>query len=139
MDALLRDEEVLQQSVTVSEAEVTRLQEETDKLEKDCISKRQALELVPSASENIIRLQEVCDKSAQKLRLLEEEWDSVQAPMIEELGLKERQKAAVSPLARPFSSLCALLIPACSAWRACLRCLRRWTSTASSCSQWSPI
>lgn len=41
-----------------------------------------------------MRLQEVCDKGAQKLRLLEEEWDSVQAPLIEELAAKERRKAA---------------------------------------------
>lgn len=43
---------------------------------------------------SIVRLQEACDKGTQKLKMLEAEWDSVQAPLIEELALKERRKAA---------------------------------------------
>lgn len=55
-----------------------------------------------------MRLQEACDKNTEKLRLLEEEWDSVQQPLLEELTRKERKKAAVSysrPTPPPFVCL----------------------------------
>eukprot|EP00981_Chlorochromonas_danica_P000519 scaffold106_cov177-Ochromonas_danica.AAC.3 len=94
VEAQSRREESLQKLTSLLEEEVVNLQKETDRLEKDCLTKRQALELVPSASENIVRLQESCDKNTEKLRLLEEEWDSVQQPLLEELTRKERKKAA---------------------------------------------
>lgn len=79
--------------VEALEKELKRLQESTEELEKECIVRKKALELIPSAAENIAKLQAICDKGTERLRALQSEWDAVRAPLEDDIDTRERRKA----------------------------------------------
>lgn len=79
--------------VDTLEAELKKLQASTEELEKECIVRKKALELIPSAAENIAKLQAICDKGGERLRALQSEWDAVRAPLEDDIDTRERRKA----------------------------------------------
>lgn len=73
--------------------QLKKLHEATDVLEKECIVRKKALELIPSAAENIAKLQAICDKGTERLQALQSEWDSVRNPLEDDIDTRERRKA----------------------------------------------
>jgi DNA repair exonuclease SbcCD ATPase subunit len=69
------------------------LQETTESLEKDCLVKKKALEMIPSAADNINKLQAICDKGSERIKALQSEWDQVKLPLEDEIENRERRNA----------------------------------------------
>lgn len=57
------------------------LQSET--LEKEIVVKRKTLEMLPTAADNIAKLQQICGASAKKLMQLAQEWEQHRVPLLE--------------------------------------------------------
>ena len=62
---------------------VNALQQEGEALEKEIILKRKTLEMLPSAADNIGKLQTICANSAKRLMTLAQEWESHRRPLLE--------------------------------------------------------
>lgn len=62
---------------------------ETERMEKEVLLKRKTLEMLPTARDNISRLQEMSTAGTQKLLELAQEWDKHRQPMVEMLNEKE--------------------------------------------------
>jgi len=62
---------------------------ETERFEKEVLMKRRTLELLPSARDNIGKLQEQCSAFSQRLLDLAQEWDSHRLPLVTALNEKE--------------------------------------------------
>ena len=65
------------------ENDVSALQQEGEALEKEIILKRKTLEMLPSAADNIGKLQTICANSAKRLMTLAQEWEGHRRPLLE--------------------------------------------------------
>lgn len=65
------------------ENEVNALQQEGEALEKEIILKRKTLEMLPSAADNIGKLQTICANSAKRLMTLAQEWEGHRRPLLD--------------------------------------------------------
>jgi hypothetical protein len=79
--------------VEALEKELKNLQVSTEELEKECLVRKRALELIPSAAENIAKLQGICDKGTERMTALQSEWDNVRGPLEDDIDVRERRKA----------------------------------------------
>jgi len=71
------------------EAEAAALLLETEKMEKEVLMKRRTLELLPSARDNIGKLQDQCSRYSERLLALAEEWETHRQPLARQLQEKE--------------------------------------------------
>lgn len=85
-------EEKLLQSLQDYDQQLIDFQKQTEELENDCVIRKKALEMIPSAAENIAKLQMICEKNKEKLGALEEEWKQVREPFETNIQTKEKQK-----------------------------------------------
>lgn len=69
--------------------QLVSLLEETERIEKEVLLKRKTLEMLPSARDNINRLQEMSTAGTQRLLELAQEWDRHRQPMVEMQNEKE--------------------------------------------------
>ena len=76
------------------ESELAALLNEGDALEREIMLKRKTLEMLPSAAENIGKLQVICGASAKRLIQLAQEWETHRRPLVEQLRNKKMSKAA---------------------------------------------
>jgi len=76
------------------ESELAALLNEGDTLEREIMLKRKTLEMLPSAAENIGKLQVICGASAKRLIQLAQEWETHRRPLVEQLRNKKMSKAA---------------------------------------------
>lgn len=76
------------------ESELAALLNEGDILEREIMLKRKTLEMLPSAAENIGKLQVICGASAKRLIQLAQEWETHRRPLVEQLRNKKMSKAA---------------------------------------------
>eukprot|EP00604_Paraphysomonas_vestita_P002510 CAMPEP_0174818332 /NCGR_PEP_ID=MMETSP1107-20130205/990_1 /TAXON_ID=36770 /ORGANISM="Paraphysomonas vestita, Strain GFlagA" /LENGTH=616 /DNA_ID=CAMNT_0016030025 /DNA_START=209 /DNA_END=2055 /DNA_ORIENTATION=+ len=67
------------------ENEVASLQQLGEKLEREILLKRKTLEMLPSAADNIGKLQAICANSAKRLMQLAQEWETHRRPLIDKL------------------------------------------------------
>jgi len=67
------------------ESELAGLLTEGEQLEKEIMIKRKTLEMLPSAAENISKLQGICGQSAKRLMQLAQEWETHRRPLVEKL------------------------------------------------------
>lgn len=65
------------------ENDVLGLQQEGDALEREIVLKRKTLEMLPSAADNIGKLQAICANSAKRLMTLAQEWEGHRRPLLE--------------------------------------------------------
>lgn len=65
------------------ENDVNALQQEGEALEREIVLKRKTLEMLPSAADNIGKLQSICANSAKRLMTLAQEWESHRRPLLE--------------------------------------------------------
>jgi hypothetical protein len=93
---IVQGEEVKERDYLVQvdnlENELKKLQESTGELEKECLVRKRALELIPSAAENIAKLQAICDKGTERMTALQSEWDNVRGPLEDDIDIRERRK-----------------------------------------------
>jgi uncharacterized membrane protein len=79
------------------ESEVAGIASVTEELENEILLKRKTLEMLPSAGDNIAKLQDICGASAKKLMSLAQEWEAHRRPLIEQLrdvmSIKARRRA----------------------------------------------
>ena len=67
------------------ESELAALLSEGENLEREITIKRKTLEMLPSATENISKLQGICGGSAKRLLQLAQEWETHRRPLLEKL------------------------------------------------------
>jgi hypothetical protein len=91
----MKVEEDLMKVLEEAETKLEEYNQEADKLEKECLLRKKVLEMMPSAAENISKLEQICEKSSEKLKSLEKEWQNVEEPLLNEIALKENRKIEV--------------------------------------------
>jgi hypothetical protein len=94
----MKVEEDLMKVLEEAETKLEEYNQEADRLEKECLLKKKVLEMMPSAAENISKLEQICEKSSEKLKSLEKEWQNVEEPMLNEIAMKENRKIEVCSL-----------------------------------------
>lgn len=77
------------------ENSLEELNNEIENLEKECLLRKKVLEMMPSASDNIQKLQSIVEKSNEKLKSLEKEWSNVEDPLLAEIQKRENIKTEV--------------------------------------------
>lgn len=93
LDAVTRQQGLHAAKVRQFESELSKLHTETDGLEKEIIVKKKTLEMLPSAADNISKLQSICSASSARLMQLAQEWESHRRPLVEQLRDKKGSKA----------------------------------------------
>jgi Mg2+ and Co2+ transporter CorA len=94
----MKMEDDLLKAIDDSESSLEELNTEAEKLEKECLLRKKVLEMMPTAKENISKLEGICEKASDKLKLLEKEWANVEDPLLKEIQEKENKKIAVLSL-----------------------------------------
>jgi len=74
------------------ESDLSAMLAESEFLEKDVVLKRKTLEMLPSASENIGKLQSICAASAKRLMQLAQEWETHRRQLMNDLRLRKSYK-----------------------------------------------
>jgi conjugal transfer/entry exclusion protein len=85
-------EDDLLKVIEESATSLDELNQDVDKLEKECLLRKKVLEMMPSAADNIAKLESICEKASEKLKALEKEWQSVEDPLLKEIAIKENLK-----------------------------------------------
>jgi len=67
------------------ETELLGLHSTSEALEKEILIKRKTLEMLPNATANIKKLQEICGASAARLLQLAQEWEKHRRPLVDEI------------------------------------------------------
>jgi hypothetical protein len=75
------------------ESEVSSLHSAAEEVEREILLKRKTLEMLPSAKENILALQNICAASAKKLMVLAQEWETHRRPLVDRLREVNSHKA----------------------------------------------
>lgn len=88
MDAKLRSIDNIQAQIRQLEAEHTAAVLASEALEKEIVIKRKTLEMLPTAADNIAKLQQICASSAKKLMTLAQEWEKHRIPLLEQYRMK---------------------------------------------------
>lgn len=73
--------------------EVKELQARCDEMEKEIVVKKQTLELLPKAAENVRALTAECDEQSKHLSSLADEWEVHRAPLLEKLNALQLLKS----------------------------------------------
>ena len=73
--------------------EVKELQARCDEMEKEIIIKKQTLELLPKAADNVRALTAECDEQSKHLSNLADEWEVHRAPLLERLNALQLLKS----------------------------------------------
>ena len=73
------------------ESDISSMLAEGENLEKEITLKRKTLEMLPSAADNISKLQTICAGSAKRLMQLAQEWEIHRRSLID--SLRERKRA----------------------------------------------
>lgn len=76
------------------ESELAALLAEGDNYERELTVKKKTLEMLPSAVDNIAKLQVICGASAKRMMTLAQEWESHRRPLVAQLRAKRSSKAA---------------------------------------------
>jgi chromosome segregation ATPase len=85
LDALERQQGNASSKIRQLDSELAALLNEGEALEKEIMIKRKTLEMLPSAAENIGKLQAICGGSAKRLMQLAQEWETHRRPLVEKL------------------------------------------------------
>lgn len=93
VEEAIKGQAVISNKIKQYETDLAKLTAETEALEKQIIVKRKTLEMLPSAAENIKKLQAICNMSKAKLDQLEAEWETHKGPLVEQLRVKKGVKA----------------------------------------------
>lgn len=89
LDALERQQGNASSKIRQLDSELAALLNEGESLEKEIMIKRKTLEMLPSAAENIGKLQGICGGSAKRLMQLAQEWETHRRPLVDKLrGIK---------------------------------------------------
>jgi len=89
LDALERQQGNASSKIRQLDSELAALLNEGEALEKEIMIKRKTLEMLPSAAENIGKLQAICGGSAKRLMQLAQEWETHRRPLVDKLrGIK---------------------------------------------------
>ena len=78
-----KEQGALTSNIRQNEAALGQALSETDKLEKAYMVKKKSIEMLPDAANNLVKLQGICGKTAQRLMTLATEWEAHRKPLID--------------------------------------------------------
>jgi hypothetical protein len=93
METFERQEANMASKVRQLESELDALNHESETLEREVMLKRKTLEMLPSAAENIGKLQMICGASSKRMLQLAQEWEVHRRPLVDRLRLIKKAKS----------------------------------------------
>ena len=118
MEAKQRSTDNINAQIRQLEAEHAAALLASESLEKSILIKRKTLEMLPTAADNIAKLQQICAASAKRLMTLGQEWEKHRVPLVEnyrqkrniQLNRKTRCKQMIEDMRRYKEEMQAMLI-----------------------------
>jgi hypothetical protein len=93
LETFERQEANMASKVRQLESELDALNAESEALEREVLLKRKTLEMLPSAAENISKLQTICGASSKRMLQLAQEWEVHRRPLVEKLRVIKKAKS----------------------------------------------
>lgn len=84
--------EAISSKIRLLESEHSGLVTIGEAMERDILVKRKTMEMLPSAADNIGKLQQICAGSSARVMQLAQEWETHRKPLVEKYRSKKEQK-----------------------------------------------